>query len=187
MAARSHIISSARRQTPIQRMVCWIRPGPSRAWAIANPAPSSPSRFSRGTRQLLEDQLGVAGPVVAGVPHARDVAHPAEAGRVGGDDDQAGAAVGVGVGVGDGHHDREAGSVGRRGKPFAAVEHVVVAVPHRRGPHPDRVGAGMIGLGHGEATADRRRAPGAPASAPAARRCRTRGGFPCCRRRVPGR
>ena len=51
VAARSHIRSRAHRQTPIQRIACWIRPGPRRACAIANPAPSVPSRFSRGTRQ----------------------------------------------------------------------------------------------------------------------------------------
>ena len=50
VAARSHIMSKARRQTPIHRIAWWIRPGPSRACAMAKPAPSSPSRFSRGTR-----------------------------------------------------------------------------------------------------------------------------------------
>ena len=37
---------------------------------MAKPAPSLPSRFSRGTRQSSKTQLGVAGPVVAGVAHA---------------------------------------------------------------------------------------------------------------------
>ena len=35
---------------PIARMQWWMRPGPSRAWAIAKPEPSSPSMFDAGTR-----------------------------------------------------------------------------------------------------------------------------------------
>jgi len=35
---------------PISRMQWWIRPGPSRAWAMAKPPPSSPIRFVAGTR-----------------------------------------------------------------------------------------------------------------------------------------
>ncbi len=96
----------------------------------------------------------MAGPVVAGVAHAGDVAHPAKARCVGRNDDQAGAAVGIGVGVGDGHHDRKARSVGRRGKPFAAVDHIMIAIAHGHCPHPDRVGAGVVGLGHGKTTAN---------------------------------
>ena len=96
----------------------------------------------------------MAGPVVACVPHAGDVAHAAEARRVGRHDDHAGAAMGIGSSVGHGHHDRESGPVGRRGKPFAAVQDVVVALPVGGRSHPDRVRAGVVGLGHGEATAD---------------------------------
>src|SRR3954452_17699359 len=43
-------MSNARRETPSQRMQWWMRPGPRRCWAIRKPAPSSPSRFSAGTR-----------------------------------------------------------------------------------------------------------------------------------------
>jgi hypothetical protein len=55
-----HISSSARSAAPIRRMQWWMRPGPSRAWAIANPPPSSPIRFVAGTRTSVEDDLGVA-------------------------------------------------------------------------------------------------------------------------------
>jgi hypothetical protein len=51
-AARSTISASARSATPIARMQWWMRPGPSRAWAIAKPMPSSASRFDAGTRTL---------------------------------------------------------------------------------------------------------------------------------------
>jgi hypothetical protein len=48
--ARSHISSSAFSARPTARMQWWIRPGPSRACAIANPPPSSPRRFDAGRR-----------------------------------------------------------------------------------------------------------------------------------------
>ena len=35
---------------PISRMQWWIRPGPSRAWAIAKPSPSPAIRLAAGTR-----------------------------------------------------------------------------------------------------------------------------------------
>lgn len=40
----------ARSAMPISRMQWWMRPGPSRAWAMAKPVPSSPIRFAAGTR-----------------------------------------------------------------------------------------------------------------------------------------
>ena len=49
--ARRHISSIARSAVPIARMQWWIRPGPSRSWAITKPAPRSPSRLAAGTRQ----------------------------------------------------------------------------------------------------------------------------------------
>lgn len=48
--ARRHISSIARSAIPISRMQWWMRPGPSRACAMANPPPSSPIRFAAGTR-----------------------------------------------------------------------------------------------------------------------------------------
>ena len=50
LTARSHIMSKARFDWPSQRMAWWILPGPRRSWASAKPAPSSPMRFSAGTR-----------------------------------------------------------------------------------------------------------------------------------------
>ena len=51
--ARRHIISIARSQVPIARMQWWMRPGPSRSWAITKPAWRGPSRFASGTRQSV--------------------------------------------------------------------------------------------------------------------------------------
>jgi hypothetical protein len=48
--ARRHISSNARSAEPIARMQWWMRPGPRRSWAIANPPPWGPSRLSFGTR-----------------------------------------------------------------------------------------------------------------------------------------
>ena len=48
--ARSHSMSNARLDWPSQRMQWWIRPGPSRFCASANPDPSRPIRFPTGTR-----------------------------------------------------------------------------------------------------------------------------------------
>jgi hypothetical protein len=48
--ARRTIRSMARSAIPISRMQWWMRPGPSRAWAMAKPPPSSPSRLVTGTR-----------------------------------------------------------------------------------------------------------------------------------------
>ena len=52
-SARAHISSIARSATPIERMQWWIRPGPSRACAIANPSPSAAIRLAAGTRTSL--------------------------------------------------------------------------------------------------------------------------------------
>ena len=49
-SARLTISSSAYSAAPIERMQWWMRPGPRRAWEMAKPPPSSPSRFSTGTR-----------------------------------------------------------------------------------------------------------------------------------------
>ena len=47
---RSTISWSARSPAPRARITWWMRPGPSRAWALAKPPPSSPSRLVSGTR-----------------------------------------------------------------------------------------------------------------------------------------
>ncbi len=52
LVARRHISSSARWAQPISRMQWWMRPGPSRPWAISKPRPSPSSMWSSGTRTL---------------------------------------------------------------------------------------------------------------------------------------
>ena len=55
--ARRRARTSARwpaRRCRCERMQWWIRPGPSRAWAIAKPSPSSPIRLLAGTRTSVE-------------------------------------------------------------------------------------------------------------------------------------
>ena len=49
-SARVHMSSSARSAAPIARMQWWMRPGPSRACAIAKPMPSPAMRLEAGTR-----------------------------------------------------------------------------------------------------------------------------------------
>ena len=76
--ARSQSMSNARRETPSQRMQWWMRPGPSRCWAIRKPAPRGAEQRVRGHAHVLVDDLGVAAvaaEVLVRVLHRRDVAH----------------------------------------------------------------------------------------------------------------
>ena len=57
------------------------------------------------------------------------------------------------VGVGAGNEDGEAGAARPRDEPLVAVDNPVVAVLHRVRLDQRRVGAGDLGLGHGEAGA----------------------------------
>src|SRR5579883_964642 len=77
-----------------------------------------------GTRHptILVADLRMAGPVVARVTHARDVADDAEARRVGRDDNLAGAAVRLGLRIGYCHDDGEGGAVGAGGEPLVPVD-----------------------------------------------------------------
>ena len=129
--ARSQSMSNARCDTPSQRMQWWMRPGPSRCWAIRKPSPSLPSSCVGGDADVLVVDLGVAAvaaEVLGRVLHRRDVADDVHARRVDVDDDHRGALVRPRVGVGDRHHDQEVGdgAVGR--EPLVAVDDVVVAV-----------------------------------------------------------
>src|SRR6185503_8165878 len=110
--ARRHISSKARSAEPIARMQWWMRPGPSRSWAIANPAPLA-EQVGRGDATALIADLAVARP--GGVAHHRDRADQLEARRVGRDADHRGAVVGGCIGVGDDHRDRQVGADGTRG------------------------------------------------------------------------
>ena len=80
ICARLHISSSARSAMPIARMQWWMRPGPSRACAIANPPPSSPSMFSFGTRTFSNSVSQWPPPCV--VPEHGQRAHDRHARRV---------------------------------------------------------------------------------------------------------
>ena len=57
---RSHIMSSARSAIPIARMQWWMRPGPSRACAIAKPVALAAEQVRRRHAHVVEDDLGVA-------------------------------------------------------------------------------------------------------------------------------
>ena len=50
VATRRHISSSARSAAPISRMQWWMRPGPSRAWAIAKPVALAGDQVVRRAR-----------------------------------------------------------------------------------------------------------------------------------------
>ena len=108
---------------------------------------------------VLEEQLGGVGGVVA---HLFQVPAAGEAGQAGVDGEQ-GHALGAGVGVGFGgeHDDVAVLAVGDEG--FLAVDHVAVAVFFGAGFHALQVGAGA-GLGHADGahgfTADHLRQPG---------------------------
>ena len=66
-------------------MQWWIRPGPRRAWASANPAPSSPRMLVAGTRaqliiklfgedlDVLKDKSGEIAAVLGGIRGATDI------------------------------------------------------------------------------------------------------------------
>ncbi len=108
---RRHISSSARSAMPMQRMQWWMRPGPSRAWAMANPPPSSPSRLRHRHTDVLEEQLAVALAVL--VAEHRQGAHVGQPGVSIGtriiDCCRCGARVGVGLA----HDDDDLAAVAR--------------------------------------------------------------------------
>jgi len=86
VSTRRHIDSSARWAWPMERMQWWMRPGPSRPWAISKPLPGPQDEVGLGHAQAVEAQLGLA----AGRVHAAEhllVAHDGQAGRVARHDD----------------------------------------------------------------------------------------------------
>ena len=155
-AARRHISSIAASATPIARMQWWMRPGPKRAWAIANPAPSSPIRLETGTRTSVKRSS--AWPPCSWSSYPKTVM-PRTTSRPGvsrGHQDLALLAVPGRRRVGLAHHDHDLGvRVHRAGDPpLAAVEDVLVAVPLDPGLDVGRVGRGDVRLGHRERRAD---------------------------------
>ena len=170
---------------PIARMQWWMRPGPSRACAIAKPPPSSPRRYSAGTRTSSKSVSQCPPP--ASWPNTGKRAHDRDARRVERHEDHRVPAVRVGVGIGDAHEDRERAAGRRRAArpPLVRVDHVVVAVAldatrrcwWRRGARPTARSS--------RSTSGSRRRAADRGTAPVAAAWRTGGGAPCCRCRAP--
>ena len=77
---RRHIRSSARSAMPIARMQWWMRPGPSRAWAIAKPGALLAQQVGHRDAHVGERDLRV--PVLVVVAEHRHVAHDLDPGGV---------------------------------------------------------------------------------------------------------
>ena len=86
-------------------MQWWIRPGPSRAWAIMKPSPSPAIRFSAGTRTSGEVDFGVA--LLVLVAEHGQAAQDRDAGRVEWHEDLALLGVARTVERGLAHHDQD--------------------------------------------------------------------------------
>ena len=170
-------------------MQWWIRPGPSRCWAIRKPAPRAPSSASCGSAHVLVDDLGVAAvgaEALVRVLHRRHVAQDLHARRVDRHDEHRRALVAVRVGVGDGHHDQEVGHrrVGR--EPLAAVDHPPVAVLDRARLEQRRVAARRCPARSSRTPSAGRRPAAGAATAPSGRRCRPARAPPSCPSPAPG-
>ena len=166
------------------RMQWWMRPGPSRACAIANPPPSSPSRLADRHPNVVVDDLAV--PVLVLPAEHRRRAHDVHPGGVDGHQHHRLLLMAGRVGIGAAHHDQDlAARVGRtRSPPLAAVDDVVVAVAEDRTSRccgrrwrPPRARSSRTRCGS-------RRPAAARATACAAPRWRTGAGSPCCRCRA---
>ena len=95
------------------RMQWWMRPGPRRAWAMAKPPPSSPSRFV-GRHPHVVEQRARSGPRG---PGSRTPAAPGRSstpGRVAGHEDHRLLQVARRVGIGLAHDDEDLAAVRRR-------------------------------------------------------------------------
>ena len=146
--------ASARSAMPMARMQWWIRPGPSRAWAIMKPSPSPASRLLAGTRTSVNRSS--EWPCWSWYPNTgrcRMISRPGVSrGTRTIDCWRCGGAVGVGLA----HDDEDLAALvgGTAGPPLAAVDHVVVAVADDRRLDVAGVGRGDVGLGHREAGPD---------------------------------
>ena len=117
-------------------------PAAASAVSWAKPLPSSPSRFSAGTRTSVNDSSAVSWRVQAELVQ---VAAALEAGHAALEDQQRHALVPVLAGAHRGDHQVGVDAVGDEG--LAAVDDVVVAVALRARADAGQVGAGA-GLGH---------------------------------------
>ena len=136
-------------------MQWWIRPGPRRAWAIANAWPGPPIMALAGQPHVGEGDLAVPERARRGSPSPgasarspRRAVERHEHHRV--------LVVAVGLRVGEAHEDGDpAVRVPDAGAPpLAPVDHDLVALDDRRGLHVGGVGGRHVGLGHAERRAD---------------------------------
>ena len=153
--SRFTIAFSASSAAPIVRMQWWIRPGPSRPCAISKPRPSPSSMVEAGTRTSFERDLHMAvRRVVIAVDGERALDRDAR--RVERHQHHRLLPVLVGRAVGLAHQDRDLAAriAGARRPPFAAVDHIIVAVAGDVAFDIGRVGRGDRRLGHQEGRAD---------------------------------
>ena len=188
-AARSHISSSARSAMPIARMQWWMRPGPSRACAIAKPvalaadqvrrpARARPSKRSSPWPSLVRRSRTPAAPRTISTPGVSSGTRTIDCCRWRG-------AVRVGLA----HHDQDPAVAGA----CAPVVHHLrplrtYSSPSRsmRSCDVGRVGGGDVGLGHREApSGSRRRAAARSQRSFCSARAELRAAPPCCRCRAP--
>ena len=151
------MMSSDRWACPSQRIAWWMRPPPRRCWASTKPSPGWPIRWSAGTRQSSEHQLGViADPSVlhVGVRHRGDVAHDVEAGSVGGDDEDRRVTVRAAFGVGLGEDQHDVGDRRVGDEPLVPVDHPLVAILVGGRADHGRVGTGEERLRERERAGD---------------------------------
>ena len=131
-----------------------MRPGPRRACAIANPLPSSSSRFDTGTRTL--SNVISQCPCWSCQPNTGSDRSIDTPGVSTGHQDHRLLLMAGGVGVGPAHHDEDlAARVGGTGDPpLATVDDVVAAVAQHGRLDVAGVAGCHRGLGHRERAAD---------------------------------
>ena len=156
LVERSQASSSAFSASADERMQWWMRPGPSRPWAISKPRPGPAITFAAraGARRSK-----LTSPCPCGSSYSPNTGeHPLDpdARGVEGHQHHRVLAVPVRLGVGAAHEDgRPCSRGGRPGRPpLAAVEDDLVALDDRGGLHVRGVRGGDLGLGHAERGAD---------------------------------
>ena len=116
---------------------------------MRKPSPGSPRTFSDRHAHAVVRHLAVRRPAAATMSHHRHRLD-GDAGRIGGHEDLARAAMWLAVGIGDRHDDREARSLGARREPLVTVDDPFV--PVENGPRTQQRGVRPrdVRLGHGE-------------------------------------
>ncbi len=171
--ARRHISSSARSAMPISRMQWWIRPGPSRACAIAKPPPSLADQVL-GAAPRTSSNVTSAWPPCVAVGRSRTRCMPRSTVTPGvsrGTQDHALLVVRLAVRVGLAHHDEDPAVAGSSRPEMHHLRPLMTySSPSRtmRGGDVGGVGGGHVGLGHRRTPTGSRRPAAAPATAAAA-------------------